>query len=160
MPQTTVPIAGCTAREQVALRGWLKGMTSRDAWAAALKFLRFVELGDDLDKKVAVLSGGMRARVGLAEALVNDPELLLLDEPTASLDPSQRANFWDLIARIKKARTVIVSSHDTTDMERTFDHVKVLNQGRIKFEGTTGSFLGLHSSGRIVDSYRVATEAQ
>lgn len=95
-----------------------------------------VGLGEVSGKKIRKLSGGMRRRVGIAQALLGEPELVLLDEPTAGLDPEQRLRFRDLISRIGESRTVILSTHQTEDVAALCGRVVVLKRGRVEFEGT------------------------
>ncbi|MGI8822484.1 MAG: ATP-binding cassette domain-containing protein [Acidimicrobiia bacterium] len=82
------------------------------------------------------LSGGMRRRVALAQALIGDPQLLVLDEPTAGLDPEQRLRFRDTISRLAEDRTVLLSSHQTDDIATLCKQVLVLDHGRVVFGGT------------------------
>lgn len=87
-------------------------------------------------KRIRALSGGMRRRVGIAQALLGEPELILLDEPTAGLDPEQRLRFRELISRIGERRTVLLSTHQTEDVAALCGRVVVLDGGRCVFEGT------------------------
>jgi ABC-2 type transport system ATP-binding protein len=98
--------------------------------------LRAVELDDLAGRKIRTLSGGMRRRVGIAQAIVADPELLLLDEPTTGLDPEQRMRFRQLIAGIGEHRTVVLSTHLVEDVAAVCTQVVVLWQGRVRFFGT------------------------
>jgi ABC-2 type transport system ATP-binding protein len=98
--------------------------------------LEAVELEDLARRKIRTLSGGMRRRVGIAQAIVADPELLLLDEPTTGLDPEQRMRFRQLIAGIGEHRTVVLSTHLVEDVAAVCTAVVVLWQGRVRFSGT------------------------
>jgi ABC-2 type transport system ATP-binding protein len=98
--------------------------------------LAAVELEDLAGRKIRTLSGGMRHRVGIAQAIVADPELLLLDEPTTGLDPEQRMRFRQLIAGIGTHRTVVLSTHLVEDVAAVCTQVVVLWQGRVRFMGT------------------------
>jgi ABC-2 type transport system ATP-binding protein len=95
-----------------------------------------VELEDLARRKIRTLSGGMRRRVGIAQAIVADPQLLLLDEPTTGLDPEQRMRFRQLIAGIGEHRTVVLSTHLVEDVAAVCTQVVVLWQGRVRFMGT------------------------
>lgn len=143
MPQQVRAIPGLTAREQVAYAGWLKGMSRSDAWHEAANALDRVGLSVDGNRLTSELSGGQRHRVGLAQLLVHDSELLLLDEPTAGLDPAQRARFRDLTREIGDARTVLVSTHQVDDLDDLFEAAIVLDRGRIVFQGSVPAFLAL-----------------
>jgi ABC-2 type transport system ATP-binding protein len=98
--------------------------------------LEAVELADVAGRKIRTLSGGMRRRVGIAQAIVADPELLLLDEPTTGLDPEQRMRFRQLIAGLGRQRTVVLSTHLVEDVAAVCTQVVVLWQGQIRFKGT------------------------
>jgi len=95
-----------------------------------------VELGDRARSKLKSLSGGMLRRVGIAQAIVNDPGLLLLDEPTAGLDPEQRVGFRALLRDIAATSTVLVSTHLVEDVGAACDRVGLMLDGKIVFEGT------------------------
>jgi ABC-2 type transport system ATP-binding protein len=98
--------------------------------------LEAVQLEDLAGSKIRTLSGGMRRRVGIAQAIVADPELLLLDEPTTGLDPEQRMRFRRLIAGLGEHRTVVLSTHLVEDVAAVCTQVVVLWQGRVRFMGT------------------------
>jgi ABC-2 type transport system ATP-binding protein len=98
--------------------------------------LAAVELEDLAGRKIRTLSGGMRRRVGIAQAIVADPQLLLLDEPTTGLDPEQRMRFRQLIAGLGTHRTVVLSTHLVEDVAAVCTQVVVLWQGRVRFRGT------------------------
>ncbi len=104
---------------------------------AATDALTVAGLGDDLDRRVGAFSRGMLQRLGLACALVGDPELLILDEPTSALDPAGRANMLDLVLGMRGRRTVIFSSHILSDVQRVADQVGVLRSGRLLYQGRT-----------------------
>ncbi|WP_030791661.1 ABC transporter ATP-binding protein [Streptomyces sp. NRRL S-920] len=142
MPQTITAMTGLTAREQVAYTGWLKGMNRASAWEAAATALDRVQMKDRADMKTKQLSGGQLRRIGVASALVHDARILLLDEPTAGMDPAQRRVFRDLILRLATDEVqVLMSTHDVADLAEEADHVTVLTDGRITFNGTTRDFL-------------------
>lgn len=142
MPQTITAMTGLTAREQVAYTGWLKGMRKSEAWDAALAALGRVNMADRTDVKVKQLSGGQLRRVGVASALVHGASVLLLDEPTAGMDPTQRRVFRDLILGLATADVrVLMSTHDVADLAEEADHVTVLQHGQLTFTGPTAEFL-------------------
>jgi ABC-2 type transport system ATP-binding protein len=112
------------------------------------RVLHAVGLDDQRGKKIKALSGGMRQRVGLAAALLDDPALVILDEPTVGLDPEQRMRFRELIAHIGEGRTVLLSTHQTEDVATVCQRVIVLDQGRIRFEGEPVALAGV-ARGRV-----------
>ncbi|MFI6484196.1 ABC transporter ATP-binding protein [Nonomuraea sp. NPDC050663] len=112
------------------------------------RVLHAVGLDDQRGKKIKALSGGMRQRVGLAAALLDDPALVILDEPTVGLDPEQRLRFRELIADIGEGRTVLLSTHQTEDVATVCRRVIVLNQGRIRFDGEPSELAGM-ARGRV-----------
>ena len=107
------------------------------------RVLAVVGLDAHRGKKIKALSGGMRQRVALAAALVGDPDLLVLDEPTVGLDPEQRLRFRELIAELGERRTVLLSTHQTEDVMTLCRRVVVLDRGRVLFEGTPSDLADL-----------------
>jgi len=99
------------------------------------RVLELVGLGDVAQRRIKALSGGMRRRVALAQALLGDPRLLILDEPTAGLDPEQRLRFRELISRLAEDRCVLISTHQTEDVSALCHHLIVLDGGEMVFAG-------------------------
>ncbi|MYW04920.1 ATP-binding cassette domain-containing protein [Streptomyces sp. SID3343] len=143
LPQQVAAVPGLRAREQVAYAGWLKGLSRADAWERADTALARVGLQTLAAHKSSRLSGGQLRRVGIAQCLVHDAEVLLMDEPTAGLDPVQRQVFRDLLADLDDRVDVIVSTHQTEDIDASYEHVVVLDDGRPRFQGSVGDFLAL-----------------
>ncbi|WP_230396359.1 ABC transporter ATP-binding protein [Streptomyces blattellae] len=141
MPQNVPAMAGLTAREQVAYVGWLKGMNRTEAWDRALETLTLVNLREHADTKASTLSGGQLRRVGVASALVHECRVLLLDEPTAGMDPRQRRVFRDLLRGLSGDVDVLMSTHDVADLAEEADHVTVLYGGKVLQTGSTEAFL-------------------
>ncbi|MFD5556826.1 ATP-binding cassette domain-containing protein [Streptomyces sp. NPDC127068] len=140
LPQRAAFLSGMTCHEHVAYVGWLKGMGERQAWRAAPAAIARVGLTEKATDKVDTLSGGQRQRLAIAQALVHGAELLLLDEPTAGLDPRQRRRFLDLLVELRGSVNVIVSTHDIADLDQAFDEVVVLEDGRPRFQGGVARF--------------------
>jgi ABC-2 type transport system ATP-binding protein len=137
MPQEPGFYGRFTAFEFVDYVAILKEMTDRrQRHAEVRRVLGLVDLHSVMQRRIKGLSGGMRGRVALAQALLGDPELLVLDEPTAGLDPEQRLRFRDLVSRLAQDRTVVISTHQTEDVAALCRHVIVLHEGVIRFEGT------------------------
>jgi ABC-2 type transport system ATP-binding protein len=126
-----------TAFEFVDYVGILKELTDRRTRHDEVRrVLDLVGLTDVAQRKIRALSGGMRRRVGVAQALLGEPELVVLDEPTAGLDPEQRLRFRDLVSRIGEDRCVILSTHQTEDVAALCNRVVVLDHGHAQFEGS------------------------
>jgi ABC-type multidrug transport system ATPase subunit len=141
LPQSVTVYPGLKLREHVAYEGWLKGMDRRSAWREAEAALDVVGLLPKAGELANRLSGGQRRRLGIAGALVHQAQVVLLDEPTAGLDPAQRKTFRTVLERIAADRVVVVSSHDTDDAHSAFDRAVVLREGSIVFEGTMDQFV-------------------
>jgi len=101
------------------------------------RVLELVGLTDAVGKKIKALSGGMRRRVALAQALIGDPELLVLDEPTAGLDPQQRLRFRETVSRIAERQSILLSTHQTEDVAALCERVLVIDAGKVLFDGGT-----------------------
>ena len=114
----------------------LKGLTRAETDRRTAELLDQVGLGDAGRKKLRAYSGGMRQRLGIAQAMLNDPQILILDEPTAGLDPRERVRFRNLIADYAKGRTVLLSTHIVSDVEAIADEILLMKQGRIEEQGT------------------------
>ena len=99
------------------------------------RVLSLVDLGDLTTKRISALSGGQRRRVALAQALLGEPELLLLDEPTTGVDPEQRVTLRQVLSRAGERSTVLLSTHQTEDVAALCDRVVVLDAGRVRFDG-------------------------
>jgi Cu-processing system ATP-binding protein len=131
--------------ENVAFNGTLTGRELLDFYArlknaprkACAELLASVGLEDAADRRVGTYSKGMRQRLGLAQALLGEPRLLLLDEPTTGLDPSLRLAFYDIVTRVTQAgSTVLLASHALTELEERADRVVIMHRGRLTADGT------------------------
>ena len=114
----------------------LKGLGKSYAKKCVEELLELVSLKDVAKKKIKTYSGGMKQRLGIAQALLNNPQILILDEPTAGLDPKERVRFRNLIADLGKENIVILSTHIVSDIDRIADRILMMNQGRLVFNGT------------------------
>ncbi len=127
----------------------LKELTGRDHRRQEVRrVIEVVDLGAVASQKIRKLSGGMRRRVALAQALLGRPELLILDEPTAGLDPEQRLRFREVISQVAAEHTVLLSTHQTDDVAAVCDRVVVLHEAQIRFTGAP-SDLGELAAGRV-----------
>lgn len=137
MPQEAGFHRAFTAFEFVDYIAILKEMTDRRARHDEVRrVLGIVGLEGVSDRKIKALSGGMRRRVALAQALLGDPDLLVLDEPTAGLDPEQRLRFREIVSERASDRTVILSTHQTEDVAALCQRIVVMLDGLVLFEGT------------------------
>lgn len=114
----------------------LKGLIRAETTRRTKELLAQVGLGDAGRKPLRAYSGGMRQRLGIAQAMLNDPRILILDEPTAGLDPRERVRFRNLIADYAKGRTVLLSTHIVSDVEAIADEILLMKAGRIAQRGT------------------------
>jgi len=130
-----------TGRELVVLAGRLQGLSSSDAAGRATETLDVVGLSDAAKRRISGYSGGMRQRLGIAQALVSRPRLLVLDEPVSSLDPEGRRDLLVLIEQLGATATVIFSTHVLTDIERICDRVGIIDHGRLVTEGPLDELL-------------------
>ncbi len=136
LPQNLGYYPGFTVAEFVEYFALLKEMPAARVPAAVATAVERVDLGGKAKAKLRTLSGGMLRRVGIAQAIVNEPELLLLDEPTAGLDPEQRVAFRALLRELGQRATVVVSTHLVEDVGAACSEVALMDAGKIVFQGT------------------------
>jgi ABC-2 type transport system ATP-binding protein len=136
LPQNLGYYPGFTVAEFVEYFALLKEVPAARVPLAVAAAVERVELGGKAKAKLRTLSGGMLRRVGIAQAIVNEPELLLLDEPTAGLDPEQRVAFRALLRDLGRGATVMVSTHLVEDVGVACTQVALMDQGKIIFHGT------------------------
>jgi ABC-2 type transport system ATP-binding protein len=155
LPQEPGFHRGMTVFDFIDYVAILKEMTDRRARHDEVRrVIELAGLAQVSGKRIRALSGGMRRRVGLAQALLGDPDLVILDEPTAGLDPEQRLRFREIVSRIGEGRTVILSTHQTEDVAAVCQTVMVLHQGRCLFTGTPAGLIE-QAAGRVwLDSTR------
>jgi ABC-2 type transport system ATP-binding protein len=125
-----------TAIGYLTLVGRCFGLNHRDHQARIGTLLRAVGLTDDAGRKVGTYSTGMRTRLGIAASLMNDPDLLIWDEPTAGLDPISRRQTLELLEQFRHRKTVVLSSHILGDVDRVCDRLLILNRGQLLFDGS------------------------
>jgi ABC-2 type transport system ATP-binding protein len=138
LPQNLGYYPGFTVAEFVEYFALLKEMPVAQIPAAVAAAVERTALGSSARAKLRTLSGGMLRRVGIAQAIVNQPELLLLDEPTAGLDPEQRVAFRALLRVLGQHTTVVVSTHLVEDVGAACTQVALMDRGKIVFQGTPG----------------------
>ncbi|GLH98732.1 ABC transporter ATP-binding protein [Phytohabitans aurantiacus] len=149
LPQDLGVYPDLTAREFLDYIALLKGIDDRAARRRRVgELLEVVALTGDADRRLRGYSGGMRRRVGIAQALLADPRLLIVDEPTAGLDPEERIRFRTLLSQLAGQRTVLLSTHIVDDVAQTCRELAVLASGRLVFRGTVGD-LTRQADGRV-----------
>ncbi|BCJ43414.1 ABC transporter ATP-binding protein [Actinoplanes ianthinogenes] len=141
-----------TVREFVEYMAWLKEMPKTAVPGAVQRAIERVGLADRADARLKTLSGGMLRRVGIAQAIVNDPAILLLDEPTVGLDPEQRLDFRELLRDLGVDSCVLVSTHLVEDVVAACSDVVMINQGRLVFQGTPDDLIAQGAPGDAGDS--------
>lgn len=142
MPQQQALYDNFTARHFMLYIAALKGMKNKQAVADTEELLTRVELIETADKNIGSFSGGMKQRVLVAAALLGQPEILLLDEPTAGLDPRQRVIIRDIIKHYAMDKIVLVSTHITSDIETIADDIIMMNKGSIVCSGKINELCG------------------
>ncbi len=138
MPQYPGFYPDFTARQLMVYIARLKGLSQSDAKQKSAELLGEVNLSDCADKKIKSFSGGMKQRLGLAQALIGKPKILILDEPTAGLDPKERVRFRNLISRLSQQMTVIFCTHIVSDIETIASQVLLLKKGELIAQGSVG----------------------
>ncbi|MET7708894.1 ABC transporter ATP-binding protein [Micromonospora sp. NPDC005413] len=149
-----------TVRENLTVYARYFGIARRAARERADELLDFVQLTERADSKVEPLSGGMKRRLTIARALVNDPEIVLLDEPTTGLDPQARHLVWERLFRLKQQGvTLVLTTHYMDEAEQLCDRLVVMDGGRIVAEGSPRALIEQHSTREVVE-LRFAAESQ
>ncbi|WP_086825179.1 ABC transporter ATP-binding protein [Allokutzneria sp. NRRL B-24872] len=141
-----------SVRENLFVYGRYFGLSKRHVREKAEELLDFAQLADRADHQVEPLSGGMKRRLTIARSLVNDPELLLLDEPTTGLDPQARHLLWDRLFRLKQQGvTLIVTTHYMDEAEQLCDRLVVMDNGKIAAEGSPGELIAKYSTREVLE---------
>ena len=141
-----------TVRQNLQVYGRYFGLSRAQTRRKAAELLEFAQLTDRADTEVEPLSGGMKRRLTIARSLVNDPELLLLDEPTTGLDPQARHLLWDRLFRLKaQGVTLIVTTHYMDEAEQLCDRLVVMDHGRIVAEGSPAGLIARFSTREVLE---------
>ena len=141
-----------TVRENLYIYGRYFGLSRKQCWSKADELLEFAQLTEKAKAKVAALSGGMKRRLTIARSLVNDPDLLLLDEPTTGLDPQARHVLWDRLFRLKQAGvTLVLTTHYMDEAEQLCDRLVVMDGGVIAAEGSPAALIAQYSTREVVE---------
>lgn len=137
LPQEFGYTPGFTAEDFMLYIASVKGLDPRYARRRTRELMKLVSLEGDMKRKIRTFSGGMKRRLGIAQALLNDPKILIMDEPTAGLDPKERAYFRNVIAEMAQDKIIIISTHIVSDIEYISDQVIIMKKGRFILQGTT-----------------------
>ncbi len=149
-----------TVRENLFAYGRYFGMHKRTIAARVPSLLEFAGLAHKADAPIAELSGGMKRRLTLARALVHDPDILFLDEPTTGLDPQARHLIWQGLRRlIAEGKTIVLTTHFMDEAERLTDHLAILDHGRIVAEGAPRDLIETHIEPAVVEAFGEGLEA-
>ena len=141
LPQEFGYTPGFTANDFMLYIASIKGLPPRFAKRKTKELLKLVNLEKDAGRKIRTFSGGMKRRLGIAQALLNDPKILILDEPTAGLDPKERAYFRNIIAEMSKDKIIIISTHIVSDIEYISDQVLIMKKGKFILQGPADELL-------------------
>jgi lipooligosaccharide transport system ATP-binding protein len=159
VPQQDTLDLALTVEENLVLYGRYFGMRRTQLRPKVAELLDFAQLTDRAKSTVEELSGGMKRRLTIARSLINDPQLLLLDEPTTGLDPQARHVLWDRLYRLKQQGvTLVLTTHYMDEAEQLCDRLVVMDGGRIVAEGSPAQLIAQHSS-REVAEFRFAAGA-
>ncbi len=148
-----------TPRQFLNYLAALKGIDRNDAERRATELLQLVSLGDMMDKKMRKFSGGMLQRVGIVQAMLNDPKILILDEPTSGLDPKERVRFRNLISELSKDRIVILSTHIVSDVETIANRVIMFKDHKL-FCNDSPSNICKTLSGKVYETWDIKSVTQ
>jgi lipooligosaccharide transport system ATP-binding protein len=141
-----------SVRQNLQIYGRYFGLSRAAVRAKAAELLDFVQLTDRAADSVDILSGGMKRRLTIARSLINDPELMLLDEPTTGLDPQARHLLWERLVRLKQQGvTLIITTHYMDEAEQLCDRLVVMDGGLIVAEGTPGELIARYSAREVVE---------
>ncbi|MBM3675181.1 MAG: ABC transporter ATP-binding protein [Actinobacteria bacterium] len=152
VPQDDTLDLELTVRDNVLIYGRYFGLSRAETRRRADELLEFVQLTDRRDDRVDALSGGMRRRLTIARSLVNQPELVLLDEPTTGLDPQARHLVWERLYRLKRSgATLVLTTHYMDEAEQLCDRLVIMDGGRIVAEGSPRALIDRHSTRDVVE---------
>jgi len=148
LPQEFSMYPNMTVCEALDYLGTLSGMNRNERHERTELLLRKVNLTEHCHKKIKALSGGMKRRLGIAQALLHNPKVLIVDEPTAGLDPEERIRFRNLLTDAAEDRIVILSTHIVGDIEASCEDIAIMNDGKILWKGTVSELIG-NAEGKV-----------
>ena len=152
VPQEDILDMDLTARENLMIYQRYFGIPRKHTGEKAKQLLDFMQLGEKADSKVEPLSGGMKRRLTIARALVNDPEMILLDEPTTGLDPQARHLLWERLYRLKEQGvTLLLTTHYMDEAEQLADRLVIMDNAKIVAEGSPTELIASHTTREVVE---------
>ena len=152
MPQQQGLYDSYTGRRFLAYMCALKEIPPKEVEAQVVRSAEWVNLTNELDKRLAAYSGGMRQRLLLGSALLGNPQLLILDEPTAGLDPKERVRLRNLLAELAANRIILVATHVVSDVESVADEILLLNAGRLVDQAPVQTLIDTYAPGKDLES--------
>jgi ABC-2 type transport system ATP-binding protein len=158
LPQFPVFYDWMSGFEFLQYAGKLAGLTSKEAKERSLELLELVGIIDAKNRRIGKYSGGMRQRLGIAQAIINRPQLVMLDEPVSALDPFGRREVLELLERLKKETTILFSTHILNDAEEVCDEIIFVHNGKIVESGTMDDLRERHQQAKIDLIFRRKTE--
>lgn len=159
LPQDFSMYGNMSVYEALDYLAVLSGMSKSERKSKVPEMLEKVNLLEKQKIKVKSMSGGMIRRLGIAQAIIHDPKVIIVDEPTAGLDPEERVRFRNLLCEIAKDRIVLLSTHIVGDIEATCENIAVLNQGKICFNGKVTELLSM-VEGKVYSAEIAAVELE
>ena len=148
-----------TVAENLVVYGRYFGLQDRDIQARIPQLLEFAGLGGRADARIQTLSGGMKRRLTLARALVNDPQLIFMDEPTTGLDPQARHLIWERLRQLRQeGKTLILTTHFMEEAERLCSRIAIMDHGRIIAQGTPRTLIADHIEPQVVEVHGSGVE--
>lgn len=160
LPQYPKFFSWMTALEYVEMAGSLHGMRKKEATQRAKEVLQFTGLAEHMHKRIETFSGGMKQRLGISQAIVHKPKLLLLDEPVSALDPIGRRDIMSLLTKLQQTTTILYSTHILHDAEQMTDQLLFLKDGELVEQGTLLDVKKKYAAPRIELVFATETEAQ
>ena len=152
MPQQQGLYDSYTGRQFLSYMCALKEITAKEVPAQVERVAEWVNLSDELDKRLAAYSGGMKQRLLLGSALLGDPRLLILDEPTAGLDPKERVRLRGLLAELAKDRIILVATHVVSDVETVATEILLLKNGKLVDQAPVSELIAAHAPGQNLEA--------
>jgi ABC-2 type transport system ATP-binding protein len=157
LPEGAPSYGEMTPREFLGFIARVRGLSGGEALGARDVAVGHTGLGPVLDRPIETLSKGFRRRVGLAQAILHDPEVLILDEPTDGLDPNQKHAVRELIRAIAPTKTIIISTHLLEEVDAICDRAVIIDKGRIVADGTPKELMAMSPNGRLDELFRGLT---